>query len=240
MVTVFFFGWAILLRFAYSDVLLSDPLQRLPGTCPVWKPLATMISQTTRPSGRFCQEPGRKAHWTSLRRDRRRQPGQPHKGWVWDALAQQPSRLNRDHMSRGWSIQSSLWAAADLSVWEREGDAQVWEPSSDPFPATPTPTSAQSRLTGLLAALDVGRSGADQKKWDLHSGDRLRVPEGPQPGATAQCSVKTIQERYLIKALLFIAITCSLVFQFRIELRKKHHVEFPHSITRDKNGTFPL
>ncbi len=172
-----------------------------------------MKSQTTRPSGRFCQWPGRKAHWTSLGRDRRRQPGQPHKGWVWDALAQQPSSLNRDHMSRGWSIQSSLWAAADLSVWEREGDAQVWEPSSDPFPATLTPTSAQSCLTGLLAVLELGWSSADQKKVDLHSGDRLRVTEGPQPGATAQCSVKTVQERYLIKALLFIAITCRLVFQ---------------------------
>lgn len=117
-------------------------------------------------------------------------------------------------MSRGWSILSSLWAAADLSVWEREGDAQVWEPSSDPFPATMTPTPAQSCLPGLLAALELDRSGADEeKKGDLHSGDRLRVTEGPQPGATAQCSVKTIQESYLIKALLFIAFTCTLIFQ---------------------------
>lgn len=82
-------------------------------------------------------------------------------------------------MSWGWSIQSSLWAAADLSVWEREGDAQVWEPSSDPFPATLTPTPAQSRLTGLLAALELDQSDVDEKKKrDLLSGDRLRVTEG--------------------------------------------------------------
>lgn len=94
-------------------------------------------------------------------------------------MAQQPGSLNRDHMSWGWSIQSSLWAAADLSVWEREGDAQVWEPSSDPFPATLTPTPAQSRLTGLLAALELDQSDVDEKKKrDLLSGDRLRVTEG--------------------------------------------------------------
>lgn len=72
-------------------------------------------------------------------------------------------------MSRGWSILCSLWAAADLSVWEREGDAQVWEPSSDPFPATMTPTPAQSRLTGLLAALELDRSGADEEKKEIYT-----------------------------------------------------------------------
>lgn len=72
-------------------------------------------------------------------------------------------------MSWGWSILSSLWAAADLSVWEREGDAQVWEPSSDPFPATMTPTPAQSRLTGLLAVLKLDRSGADEEKKEIYT-----------------------------------------------------------------------
>lgn len=54
-----------------------------------------------------------------------------------------------------------------ICLGEREGDAQVWEPSSDPFPATLPPTPVQSSLTGLLAKLD--RIGADQKKKKIYT-----------------------------------------------------------------------